>query len=195
MMVRKGTWHEYDLAACRSAVHSFVAAYDRGVRDECSTVEVAEPPRFDTRLVLVFLAVAMTVMSYSWGARHWDWPWIWLAVPLVICALPLASRRARAPLAGVACAAMMVWVAVSAYFGGAIFLPQAFVLFIAAVPERTRWGSTVLAGGLTTAAFLTQPDPWRVFGWASGVVVIGALLYRAASLPRVMSAETNNLPL
>lgn len=150
-------------------------------------MEVAEPRRFDTRLILVFLALAMTVVNYFWGDRYWDldWPWMLHAVPLVICALPLASRRARAPLAGVACAAMMAWVVVSAYFGGAIFLPQAFVLFIAAVPERTRWGSTVLAGGLTAAAFLTQPDPWRVFGWASGVVVIGAVLYRARRLPRV----------
>ena len=149
-------------------------------------MEVAEHPRFETRLVLVFLALAMTVVAYFWGDL-WDLDWSWpvLAIPLTICALPLSSRRARAPLAGVACAAMLVWVAMSAYFGGAIFLPDAFVLFIAAVPERTRWGSTVLAGGLTTAAFLTQPDPWRAFGLASGAVVIGAVLYRARRLPQV----------
>ncbi len=104
---------------------------------------------------------------------------------VVICALPLASRRARAPLAGVACAAMTVWLLLFAYFGGLVFLPEAFVLFIAALPAHARWTGTVLVGGLATAGFLPQPDPWRVFGWASGIVVVGALLYRAGNILRV----------
>ncbi len=148
-------------------------------------MQVARTSTFDTRLLLVRVAVAMSVVTYSWGATHWEWGWIGLSIPLVICALPLASRRARAPLAGVACAAMTVWLLLFAYFGGLVFLPEAFVLFIAALPAHARWTGTVLVGGLATAGFLPQPDPWRVFGWASGIVVLAALLYRAGNLLRV----------
>jgi hypothetical protein len=68
-------------------------------------VEIAEPARFDTRLVLVWVATALALLAIYWFAREWSWNWE-LAIPLMICALPLVSRRGRTSLAGVACTAL-----------------------------------------------------------------------------------------